>query len=221
VRRILIALSALGAGLLASLCLGGAVVAFFLLYQVPAGAPSLLRVYTLQWQTQSQPCPVAESLVPGTYHADPVQTVGDWVVVVFTAECAAPGQPHRSISGYAAEDGSGSGCGGSTERQPVSPSANGPVSISVESSDQCGGAGGSGGLSLVSGSVTGMGAVTAQALFASGPSARAPVQVGRFAIVAANSAAVCSVRALDANGAVLAENKSNWPGPKMTAGACP
>jgi adhesin HecA-like repeat protein len=212
---------ALSAALIACLCLGGAVVAFVLLFQVPAGAPSLLRAYTLQWQAQSQPCPVAEILVPGTYHADPVQTVGDWVVVVYTAECAAPGQTHRSISGYASEDGSGNGCGGSTDRQPVSPSAAGQVTISVESLDQCGGAGGTGGLSLVSGSVTGAGAVTAQAVFASGPSARAPVQVGRFVIVAANGAAVCSVRALDATGTVLAENRTNWPGPKMTAGACP
>jgi SH3-like domain-containing protein len=63
--------------------------------------------------------------------------------------------------------------------------------------------------------------VTAQALFASGPSASAPIRAGRFLLAASNSTAICRVRALDASGAVLAENRLNWPGPKMTAGACP
>jgi hypothetical protein len=215
------AVLAIGAGLIAILCLGGAAAAFVLLSQVRGSPLPFLRSLTLQRQAQSQPCPAPSSLVPGTYLADPVRVSGDWVVLTYAAECATPGQPRQTINGYVAEDGWGSGCGGSGSLQPITPSASGPVTIFVEGPGQCDGVGGAAGLSVIPGVVTGPGAVTAQALFASGPSASAPIRAGRFVIVAPNGAAVCSVRAVDVGGAVLAEQRLGWPSPKVTQGACP
>ncbi len=221
-------LIAIGATLIACLCLGTLTAAFALLFQVRASPLPFLRSLSVQRQAQSQPCPGGQPpwrLVSGSYRADPVQAVGDWVVVTYTAECIPPGQPRQTISGYMAEDGHGSGCGGSGNTQPLPPAATppatGPLTISVEGTGQCGGAAGSPGLSVIPGYVTGAGAVSAQALFASGPPASAPVRAGRFVILADNDHAICTVRALDAGGAVLAEQKLGWPGPKATQGACP
>ena len=213
----------IAAALLACLCLVGAFTAFVLLFQVRAVPLPFLRGLTMQRQAQGQACVIPARPVPGTYHAGPPRSVAQWLVVTYTVECAAPGQPPETINGFSAEDGQGNGCGGGYfVKQPLVPLASSPLTIAVnEGLSQCDGASPSSGLSVVSGYVTGSGAVTAQALFASGPSASAPVQAGRFIILAPNGAAICRVRALDAAGAVLAEQKLGWPGPKATQAACP
>jgi hypothetical protein len=210
-----------GAGLLAQLvCLCGVTAAVVFLFQVLGGSLSFLRGFMLQRRAQGEACPLPAHVVPGSYQADPPQFVGDRVVVTYTADCEPPGQPRQSIDGYMAEDSHGSGCGGSGSMTPVSPAASGLVTITVDSLGLCKSAGAAG-LGVIFGYVTGLGVVTAQAHFASGTSTSAPVRAGRFVIVALNDTALCSVRALDASGAVLAENKLNWPGPKVTARAFP
>ena len=214
-------LIAVAAALMACLCLGGTVAVFALLFQVPYGLLPFVRASMLQRWAQSQACQAPATLVPGTYLADPLQTAGHWVMVAYTAECATPGQPGRLIIGYMAVDEWGSGCGTSREGQSIAPAASGPVTISDVGLSQCEGTGGSAGLTIIPGYITGPSAVTAEILFASGPSASATVRAGRFVIAASNGAAICSVRALDASGAVLVENRLNWPMQNGSAGACP
>ena len=122
--------------------------------------------------------------MPGRYAADPPQSVSDWAVVTYAAECDAPGQPRRAVGGYIAEDRRGSACGGSGSWQPITLSAIGSPVIYLEVAGQCSGSGGLGALSVITGYVSRAEIVSAQVLFAAGATASAPVRGGRFAIVA-------------------------------------
>jgi hypothetical protein len=207
---------------IACLCLAGAVAMFVLLFRIRAGSPPYLRAPNLQ-AVQSRACPDPSKLVPGTYLADPVRSTDGWMAVTYTVECDPPGGPRQSLNGFAAQDWYSGGCsGGFLGVQPTTPSATGVLTISVSVPiARCDGDFGSPGLIVIPGYVTGSGAVIAQALFASGPSASAPIRASRFLFAVSDKTTICSVRALDAAGAVLAENKLTGSGQNGTAGTCP
>ena len=177
------------------------------LFQFPAGSLPLpfLRVRAVQAAADaSHACSPPSHLVPGSYQAEPVQTIGGYVVVTFTADCDQPGGPTMSVAGYAAIGSHGDGCGGSGTSLPVQTLTTGPVTIDSIAGGGCGSAAAGGALDVVTGRVTGAGAVSAQVQYASGAQAAGPIRNGRFAVAAPEASAICAVCALDAGGQVLA-----------------
>ena len=172
--------------LIVCLFLAGAVAMFVLLFRIRAGSPPYQRTPNLQ-EVQSRACPAPSTLVPGTYLADPVQSTDGWMVVTYTVECDQPGGPRQSHNGFAAQDWYSGGCsGGVVGLPPPMSSAAGVLSISVSDPfARCDGSFGAPGLIVIPGYVTGSGAMTAQALFASGPSATTPIR--------AESLSLCSL----------------------------
>ena len=198
------------------ICLGAAVVMLVVAFQIRASPLPFLRTQSLQTQALASACPPSGSVVPGSFQADPLQNVGNWTVETYTAACDVPGQPRQFVRGYYAIDHQGSGCGGSDSGQPVAASA-GPLTIATVAAGSCGGSGTPGSLSVTSGTLSGPGAVTARALFAGGASASAAVHADHFFIAAPGDRTLCTVQALDANGAVLAETRVATAG----QGGCP
>jgi hypothetical protein len=116
----------------------------------------------------------------------------------------------------------GEGCSSSGRFPLSSPPTGGPVTITQIGSSYCGAGGARGGLSVIRGCVYGAGAATVEVQFANAAVTGGPIQNGRFAVAAAQFSAVCAVRALDANGSVLAEEKlGNGPGQTPALGTCP
>jgi hypothetical protein len=214
-------LLALAAAVIALLGLGVVVILQLALGQMRFGSPYILRLLAAQRAASpSRVCPLPARLAPSSYQADPAQTVGDYLSITFTLECAQPGQPMQTIDGFAAIGLRGDTCTGWASNPPSVPVTTGPVTIDRASSGRCGNAGAQGSFSLVYGRVSGAGVVTAQVLFADGATANGPVRNGRFVVGAPQAATICLVRVLDAGGAVLDEmiiNSAN----AVVQGTCP
>ena len=204
----------LSGGLLAVLALIGAAAGLALLWQYRGGPATWLRMANLQSSGPSQACLSPARLVPGSYQAGPVQFVDGFVLLAYTAECAEAGQPAERVQGFAALDPHGVGCAGSGALPPL-PSAGAVARVTIDgvSSSQCGAANPGGGLSVVIGQVTGAGAVSVQVEYVSGFKAVGPIRQGHFGLGAPAASSVCAVRALDADGAVLAETGMGSLGP--------
>ena len=194
--------------------LAAVAVGLVVLSQYRGGPTAWLRMNSLQSSGPSQACLAPARLVPGSYRAGPVQLVGGFVLLTYTAGCAEPGQPVQNVQGFAALDPQGVGCAGSGLLPPA-PSAGAipRVTINGVSSGQCGSLNPGGSLSVVTGQVSGAGAVSVQVEYASGFRAVGPIRQGHFAIGALEASGVCAVRALDASGAVLAETGMGGLGP--------
>jgi hypothetical protein len=201
---------ALGAGLLVLVCLCGVVALVALLAQVRGAAPNPLLSYWVQRDAQDQACSPPGSLVAGSYQADPAQAAGGWVVVTYTAECDPPGQPRQQVDGFVARSSQGPSCTGWGIDAPNLGAPGEPNGFSSISRGECGGPngpGGPGGLDVITGRVVGTGVVSVEVTLAGGGTVRAPIRQGRFAVTALGDRPACAVRALDVNGAVLAEDK--------------
>ncbi|MCC6192580.1 MAG: hypothetical protein IT318_26440 [Anaerolineales bacterium] len=203
------------------LCLGATAAAFVFLCQVRAGPVSWLRSYAVQRSARSAACILPAQRVAGSYQVDPVQHVGDYLVVAVTAQCNQAGRPRQSVEGYSALDStSGEGCSGTGSFTPVATPAGGSVLVEQVSSATCGDA--QGAVSLVTGQVSGSAATAIEVQFANDAVAGGPIQNGRFVVVAPVYSAVCLVRVLDADGALLASHRNSTPpGPAQSLGACP
>jgi hypothetical protein len=196
----------LSAGLILLIFLVAVAAGLAALSQYQGGPAIWLRMYSLQSSGPSQACAPPARLVPGSYQAGPVQLVSGFVVLVYTAQCAEAGQPAQGVQGFAALDPQGVGCAGSGQLPPV-PSAGAVPRVTIDgvSSTQCGSFDPGGGISIVTGQVSGAGATTVQVTYASGFKAVGPVRQGHFGISAPDASGVCAVRALDDGGALLAQ----------------
>ena len=213
------AIVASGALLIGLICLLSAAVALLLLLQIPGSSLPFLRSFWLQRDAQSQACPAPRHTVPGTYTAN-VGQVGGWLVITYSAECAAPGVPPQATSGYLAEDGHGAGCSGAALGQPATPASSASAVFDDVAAGQCGLPGQPNGLTIVTGRVVGTGAATVELGFSGAATLSVPLQGGRFSVTALGATAVCQLHALDAGGARLASYALTGlvPGP---LGACP
>ena len=211
----------IGVGLMALLCLGGALAGLFVLFQFRASPLPFLRTLLVQRQAQSQACQGPWQLVPGSYQAYPAQTVGDWAVVTYTAECDAPGLPRQIVSGYNAMGGQGSGCAGWSAHSLNIPAVSGTVAFEDIERGACGNPGAAGGLSVITGLVSNPSAVSIEISFSNGATGSGPIRNGRFVVTAPWASEACMVRALDASGAVLVEDKLALSGSGSPLGICP
>jgi hypothetical protein len=187
------------------LCVAACAAAFFV-FQQPASGPSFWQTWLLQRDVRGIVlCSPPSQLVPGSYQASPVQSVGQFVVITYSGQCQTPGQPAEYREGYYARSG-GTGCGGHGNLPPPPPAVPGdPVTIEATSSFGCGaGTPGQPMLSLTRGQITGTNAVTIEAVYANGAVATAPIQNGHFTVLAAQASVACRLLARDAHGAVLA-----------------
>jgi hypothetical protein len=215
------AAAAISVGLIALLCLAGALAGLFVLFQLRASPLPFLRSLLVQRQAQSQACEGPWHLVPGSYHADPAQTVGDWAVVTYTAECDAPGLPRQIVSGYNAMGGQGGGCAGWSGHSFNSPAVNGTVAFDNIERGACGNPGAPNGLSVITGLVSTPSAVSIEISFSNGATASGLIRNGRFVVTAPWASEACVVRTLDASGAVLVEDKLALSGSGSPLGTCP
>jgi hypothetical protein len=97
----------ISAGLVLLLARVGLAAGLVALSQFRGGPAIWLRMNTLQSSGPSQACQAPARLVPGSYQAGLVQFVGGFVLLVYTAGCAEPGQPAQNVQGFAALDRSG------------------------------------------------------------------------------------------------------------------
>ncbi len=210
------------AAIIAAMCLGLGVMLLVLLIRVRGGALPHLREILAQYQARTLACAseLPHQLVPGSYQADPPRAVGDYVVVTFTAQCDSPGRPRAVMTGYAAVDRGGRYCFGQGERHSGASTPGNPVTVEIEmGAGTCGGSGRPG-LTVMMGYVTGEGATSAEMLFTSGTSAFSPIVGGRFTITAPIAETICTVRALDAQGTVLARSAIHWSGNPVPQAPC-
>ena len=198
----------ISAGLVLLIVLVAVAAGLAALSQYQGGPAIWLRMYSLQSSGPSQACAPPARLVPGSYQAAPVQWVSGFVVLVYTAQCAEAGQPALGVQGFAALDPQGVGCAGSGQLPPA-PSAGAIPRVTIDgvSSTQCGSFDPGGGISIVTGQVSGAGVVNVhvQVEYSSGFKAMGPVRQGHFGVSAPDASGVCAVRALDDGGALLAE----------------
>jgi hypothetical protein len=177
-----------------------------ILSQYRGGPRTWLRIYDLQSAGPSQACLAPARLVAGSYQAQPVQVLGGYVLLTYTAQCAQAGQPAQGVQGFAAFDRNEVGCAGSGLLPPVrSAGAADPVTIDGLRSGRCGSAASGGQLSVVIGQITGGAAVQVQVQYTSGRKVNAPLQQGHFGLGVVEDSTVCAIRALDASGITLAE----------------
>jgi hypothetical protein len=214
-------IGAISVGLIALLCLGGALAGLFVLFQLRGSPLPFLRSFLVQRQAQNQSCQGPWQLVPGSYAADPPQTVGDWAVVTYTAECDTPGLPRQIVSGYNAMGGQGGGCAGWSGHSLNSPAVSGTVAFDNIERGACGNPGAASGLSVITGLVSASGAVSVEISFSNGAKGSGLIRNGRFVVTAPWASEACVVRALDASGAVLAEDKLVMSGSGSPLGICP
>jgi hypothetical protein len=216
---------ALGAAIIVLVCLCGAAAAYGLLASIRGGiSVPFVRAYFLQRSAQANACPSPASLVPGSYQADPMWVVEDYLAVTYTAECDWPGRPRMAVEGYYANNSRGSGCGGTGTYTPPSAPAGGSVTIEQVGRSGCSGNQPADGITVISGSVSGGGVDSVEVVYADMTAVSAPLRNGHFAVVAPAASPPCMVRALDASGAVLAEEPMpEFPGPPGSAppGTCP
>ena len=214
----------LASGAVALLCLAAALV-------VAAWWPGM-RGNPLPWllgllaqrQAQSEACSPPWQVVAGSYQAEPVQVAGDWVVVVYQAECAAPGQPTHQSGGYVAWSGQGPRCtaAGFFAMENAAPA--GAAAFDGVWAGPCPGPqgpGGPGGLNIVTGRVSDERAIQVEVLLANGQVLWAPVRERRFAILAPGEETLCLARVLDASGQVLGSERWVYGGSSAPQSGCP
>src|SRR5438105_4825446 len=109
----------LTSGLFLLLGLAALAACLIALSQYRGGPATWLRASSLQSSGPTQACLLPAGLVPGSYQAGPVQIIGGFVLLAYTADCAEAGQPPETVQGFAAIDPQGVGCAGSNLVPPA------------------------------------------------------------------------------------------------------